>query len=282
MPQVQTADGRGRPEARSVFNAEFRRFVAGADVQKQRHDAYEDEYAEMALKGTQRCICCPAGGELHLPEGGIVPISPWDWVVELPDGTLGSFSAEQVADTFEFVDGPDEQREAYERTVEYVENARKARQRAHAPNPPIRVDPRAEVQPHPDSGEAAEQEFDRRRGANVAAEFERQAQEARRNLQAVIDVARSRDLITGKEADEWLDSGFAPDGVHVTYQQALGTWEVNRPVQTPDPSDPGVEPPVIEGDGEGAGDKPPNEGKHQGKPVDNPDHANQKAETAKR
>jgi hypothetical protein len=244
MPQH--ASGRSAPaQGGSVFHADFRNFVAGADVFRQRQDAYGHEYAEVSLKGTQQAICCPAGGALHQPDGTLVPVAPWDWVVELPDGTLGSLSAEQVADSMEFVDGPDEQREMFEQTVKQVENARNRKRRE---NPPIKVDHEADRRPHPDGGEAAQIEFNEREKANLRADMIRQAQEAREQLQQVIDVAKKRKLIDPAEGKDWLDSGFAPDGVSVSFNQALGSWEVTRAAAPTEDNDAGTTETTTEGE----------------------------------
>lgn len=218
--QTQTADGRGRPHA---YQAVQRVFVAGADTQRQRLDAYADEYADVALKGTQQAICCPAGAQLHLPDGGIIPVAPFDWVVELPDGTMGSLTAEAVADHMEFVSGSDEQRDLYEQTVQQVANSR----RKPKPNVDIRVEDAPRLA-HPDSGEAAQAEFDARARATLVADLQRQADEARAQLQKVVGAARKRDIISADEGADWLEDGIAPDGVHVTYDGALGSYEVTR------------------------------------------------------
>lgn len=247
MPQTQTADGTGRITSNAQLQSEFRSFNAGAEVQRQRLDAYDGEYAEVAFKGTQKALCLPCGGELHLPEGGVVPVAAWDWVVELPDGTLGSISAEQVADHMEFVSGSDAQREAFEATVQYVENGRKAP--GENVDVPVEAGPQM---PHPDQFEAAEQQMSRFEQEQLLAGLQAQADQARATLTALAQIAVERGTIDQAEAEQWVDTGVAPQGVHVAFDTGLRSYEITRDPAPVTPTEGGATA-VVDGSPDGAG-----------------------------
>lgn len=227
MPQ--TASGRpNTAQQGSVLHEGYRVFVADATVQPQRLAAYE--YAELIPKGTRSAMPCPAGGELHQPDGSIIPVSPWDWVVENPDGTLSSITAEEVADHWEFDSGPDDFAEAHALTRKHVKAARE-KPRA---NPPMRVE-NAPRELHPDGFEAATVREQERTHEQLRHAMEQQAQEARQQLQKVVSVAQKRELITDEEATDWLEEGVQPEGIEVSFDAVLGTYGVRR--VTPDEKD---------------------------------------------
>jgi hypothetical protein len=227
MPQ--TASGRpSSAQQATVLDDQYRVFVATADVAPQRHAAYT--YCQLTPRGTRSAIPCPAGGELHQADGTIIPVAPYDWVVEQPDGTLTSITSEEVADHWDFHDGPDDMKQAHDRTREYVKHARQAPRR----NPPVKVD-NAPVKLHPDHGPAAAVREQERTAQQVQDAYAAQAAKARKQLEIVVNVATKRKLVTAEQAADWLDLGVQPEHIDVRFDQVLGTYQVTRTV----PHEPG-------------------------------------------
>jgi hypothetical protein len=179
--------GTSNTQPGSVQQTGYRTIVADPHVAQQRLQSYD--YAELRARGTRKLLPCPAGGELHLPEGGVIPVPTWSWICEEPDGQLTVRDAEEIADFWDFEAGSDELREAYEQTVRQVENARKRIEAREQPD--IRVE-EAEVRPHPDSYQAAETRQAERTQEQIQAEYAAQAQKAHEQLSKLVSIAQKR------------------------------------------------------------------------------------------
>jgi hypothetical protein len=203
------------------YDPGYKVFVSSSAAHNARADAYD--YAELRPSGTRMAIPCMAGGELHGEDGSAMPILPGDWVVEGANGVLASVTAEEIADAWEFVSGDDVFRQAYDSTLESVKSARER----PAPNPAPVPQPEPSVL-RADDWQAAEQRAHQRSAADLQIELAAQAERAAVVLASVSEQAAKRDLITEAEAAEWRDSGVAPEGITVRFEQALGSYEVTR------------------------------------------------------
>jgi hypothetical protein len=170
-------------------------FNGEPNVREQRLAAYEDRYITVTPSESMRGLRLEHGGEIHRDDGSITSCGPGDWVIELPDGSLGRVAAQTFVHSFK-AEGKDAQLFAARQQVG-LEKA------AELPAP--------EVPPSPESIKEA-----------VLAAHE----ETNKRVRDWADAAFEGELISSDEHRQMVANNELPDGL--TVQESSEGWVLSR------------------------------------------------------